>query len=145
MIKNILIKNTTIFDGISSSLFRNIDILLEGNKIKKLRKNISTSENATAINGSTFTVIPGLIDCHIHFRSWMPPLFFKFGVTTIRDVGNDPDWIISLREKEKNGDNSLPRIVCYGPLLDGVPAFWGTAWKGSVELDSLKKVREVTT
>ncbi len=144
MIKKSIIKNTTVFDGVNSSLLKNTDILLEENKIKKIGKNIVVDKEVSVINGSKFTVIPGLIDCHVHFRSWMSPLFFKFGVTTIRDVGNDPDWIIQLREKEKHGDNSLPRIVCYGPLLDGAPAFWGTEWKGSIELDSLETARKVT-
>lgn len=144
MSKALIIKNSTIFDGVNSSLLRNTDILLQDNKIKKIGKNIVADGTTEVIDGSKFTVIPGLIDCHIHFRSWMPPLFFQFGITTVRDVGSDPDWIISLREKEKNGDNSLPRIVCYGPLLDGVPAFWGTEWKGSVELDSLATARKVT-
>ncbi|MDP2637726.1 MAG: amidohydrolase family protein [Candidatus Levybacteria bacterium] len=145
MIKKSIIKNITVFDGISSSLLKNVDILLEGNKIKKIAGNISINQDVAIIDGSKFTAIPGLIDCHVHFRSWMPPLFFQFGVTTIRDVGSDPDWIISFREKEKNGDNSLPRIICYGPLLDGVPAFWGTEWKGSVELGSIERVQEVTS
>lgn len=144
MINEIFIKNATIFNGVNASLLKNTDILLEENKIKKIGKNIVVNGIAKIIDGSRFTVIPGLIDCHTHFRSWMSPLFFQFGITAIRDVGSDPDWIIPLREKEKNGDNSLPRIVCYGPLLDGVPAFWGTEWKGSVELDSLETARKVT-
>lgn len=142
--KNILIKNTTIFSGIDSPLLTNTDILTQGKLINKIARNISYQEK-TIIDGSRYTIIPGLIDSHVHFRPWMPPLFFQFGVTTIRDVGNDPDWIIPLREKEKNGDNALPRIVCYGPLLDGEPAIWGTQWKGSLELHSSKDVRKTLT
>ncbi|MBI4096430.1 MAG: hypothetical protein HY425_01805, partial [Candidatus Levybacteria bacterium] len=142
MAKKILIKNTVIFDGVNSALLKNADILLEENTIKKIGENISADGITKIIDGSKFTVIPGLIDCHVHFRSWMSPLFFKFGVTTIRDVGNDPDWIIPLREKEKSGDNSLPRIVCYGSLLDGVPAFWKS---GSIELSSSEDVRKATS
>jgi hypothetical protein len=144
MIRKTVIKNTTVFDGISASLLRNVDILLKGSRIQNITSNLAVDMYTQVIDGSKFTVIPGLIDCHIHFRPWMPPLFFQFGVTTVRDVASDPDWIISFREKERNGDNSLPRIVCYGPLLDGVPAFWGTAWKGSVEIDSLETARKVT-
>ena len=140
----ILLKNGTVFDGSASFLLRNTDILIENNRIKALGSNIPTDKNFEFIDASRLTVIPGLIDCHIHFRPWMSPLFFRFGVTSIRDLGSDPDWIISLREKEKNGDNTLPRIVCYGPLLDGVPAYWGTEWKGSVEIDSLKTAKEIT-
>ncbi len=145
MKKSFLIKNTTIFDGINTSLIKNVDLFIEDNKISTIGNSRKTNRSTATIDGSKYTVIPGLIDCHTHFREWMPSLFFRFGVTTIRDVGSDPDWIIPLREKEKRGDNSLPRIVCYGPLLDGVPAFWGTEWKGSVEIDSLETARKITS
>ena len=35
------------------------------------------------------TIIPGLIDTHTHFMRWQGPRYLAFGVTTIRDTGNN--------------------------------------------------------
>ena len=35
------------------------------------------------------TILPGLMDTHVHFGSWQGPLYLTYGVTTVRDVGND--------------------------------------------------------
>jgi imidazolonepropionase-like amidohydrolase len=48
----------------------------------------------------------------------MWPLFRQFGVTTIRDVGNNPDVIFGV-------SGGIPRVYACGPLLDGIPPFWG--------------------
>lgn len=67
------------------------------------------------------TVLPGLMDLHVHFMRWQGPLFLAYGVTTIRDVGNQQDWILARRaDCEKH---LWPRIYAFGPVLDGpVPA-----------------------
>lgn len=63
------------------------------------------------------TIVPGLIDAHTHFMRWQAPLFLAYGVTTLRDVGNDLAWILAQREQAKGG--ASPRILCVGPMLDG--------------------------
>ena len=35
----------------------------------------------------------------------------------------------------------IPRIYACGPLLDGIPPFWGTQWRGSVGLGSVEEAR----
>jgi cytosine/adenosine deaminase-related metal-dependent hydrolase len=52
-----------------------VDILLEGNAILEVGKNLAAGTNATAIDGSRYLAMPGLIDTHRHlwmsiFRSW---------------------------------------------------------------------------
>ncbi len=66
---------------------------------------------------SQSTILPGLIDTHIHFMHWQAPVFLAYGVTTVRDTGNDLQWIIRCREAWPQCLG--PRIVCLGPLLDG--------------------------
>lgn len=63
------------------------------------------------------TIVPGLIDAHVHHMQWEAPLFLAHGVTTIRDVGNDLDWILAQRELA--ADATCPTLLCVGPLLDG--------------------------
>ena len=65
------------------------------------------------------TLIPGLIDTHIHFMHWQGSVFLAYGVTTVRDTGNDLRWILQCREEWPS--QNWPRILCMGPLLDGNP------------------------
>ena len=70
------------------------------------------------------TLLPGLIDCHTHISDWMLPAFLAAGVTTVRDTGNDPAWILDRRERTRSDPMAGPDILCCGPLLDGDSAFW---------------------
>ncbi|MEE3259879.1 MAG: amidohydrolase family protein [Candidatus Latescibacterota bacterium] len=65
------------------------------------------------------TLAPGLIDTHMHFMRWQGPLFLAYGVTTVRDTGNDLQWILQRRREWPH--QPWPRILCLGPLLDGSP------------------------
>ena len=70
------------------------------------------------------TLIPGLIDAHVHVESWALPLFLKYGVTSVRDVHNDPAYILPLARADSPFG---PRIVAAGALVDGPGSFWKNA------------------
>ena len=86
--------------------------------------------------------VPGLIDAHIHLRAAgrigptaqvpvpavgggadLPALaarlhgFLYCGVTSVYDAGNDPAVILPLRQAERSGTLTSPRIFCTGSLL----------------------------
>jgi imidazolonepropionase-like amidohydrolase len=65
------------------------------------------------------TLMPGLIDTHMHFMRFQGPIFLAYGVTAVRDTGNDLQWILQCREEWPQ--QPWPRIFCLGPLLDGTP------------------------
>ncbi|MDE0130913.1 MAG: amidohydrolase family protein [bacterium] len=76
------------------------------------------------------TLIPGLIDAHVHMASWMVPALLAAGVTTVRDIGNNLDWILGLRSRLDADPRPTPRVRCCGPVLDGSHVNWPLLGEG---------------
>jgi len=77
-------------------------------------------------------VFPGvrLIDTHCHLEDWAAPMFISYGITTVRDTGNELNWILAKKEEMERPEALGPSILCCGPVLDGMPYFhpvisWG--------------------
>lgn len=62
----ILFKNVKVFDGKSDTLSASTLVLIVGNKIEKIAVEIALPEKATVIDGGGRTLLPGLIDAHVH-------------------------------------------------------------------------------
>ena len=89
------------------------------------------------------TVLPGLIDTHVHFMRWQGPQFLAFGVTTVRDTGNPLRWILDRRGEWE--DKRWPRILCLGPLLDGPAPVHEVVCRRCADLaDALVAIQETT-
>ena len=130
-----------IFDGRQTLVDH--AILVEGGIVSAVVPCDSVGETVTHYREQDCTVLPGLIDTHVHFMRWQGPQFLAFGVTTVRDTGNPLKWILDRRGEWE--DKRWPRILCLGPLLDGpVPAHEVVA-RPCVDLaDSLIAVQETT-
>lgn len=64
---NIIIKNGRVIDP-GSNTDEMLDILISGDKIKDIGKDIIPSKDETVIDAKGCLVLPGLIDMHVHFR-----------------------------------------------------------------------------
>ena len=104
-----------VFDG--TRALPNHAVVMENGVVVEVVPRDALSRNEPVWEEPDTTILPGLIDTHIHFMRWQGPLFLAFGVTTVRDVGNDLDWILQCRRTWP--DRPWPRIFCLGPLLDG--------------------------
>ena len=131
----VLFKNVSIFNGTEDRLYENHQVLVEGNTIKAISSSeIEAKSHATVIDGGGRTLMPGLIDSHVHFNLMLDggPLalenatweelgsyavyaaqeWLRSGFTTARDMGGMHQ---GLRRVIDKGLIAGPRLyVCGG-------------------------------
>jgi imidazolonepropionase-like amidohydrolase len=80
---------------------------------------VAVPPGATIVNAAGKTVMPGLWDMHSHFEQveW-GPIYLAAGVTTIRDVGNELEFIVAVRDAVAAGKGVGPRLLLAG-IIDG--------------------------
>jgi imidazolonepropionase-like amidohydrolase len=65
--QQIIFENVNVFSGHSEELMLNKNVLIEGNKIVSISSNpFDKQKDVLRINGSGKTLMPGLIDVHVH-------------------------------------------------------------------------------
>ncbi len=130
-----VIKAGKLIDTENGKVLENQLILVENDSIKAVGSNIAIPKNATIIDLSKATVLPGLIDCHTHVTmqpggDYYADIFRKTvvdyavtahiyakrtldaGFTTIRDVGSSAFLDVALKNAINNGDVPGPRMLC---------------------------------
>lgn len=132
----IVILGGRLIDGTGSDPVSDAVIIIEDNKIKAVSRkgDIKYPAEAKVIRTEGKTIIPGLIDVHVHVggspggcvssAEFTPDQFQKnllgyllCGVTTIRSVGDDTGMILKFREQERKGRLTSPRIFAVGPCF----------------------------
>ena len=96
-------------------------VLVENGLITDIIPKESVPQGVTAEWHEGCALAPGLFDCHTHIEDWMLPLFLSYGITTVRDMSNEPRYIFERREMMKPPLAAGPQILCCGPGLDGYP------------------------
>jgi len=139
--------NVRLLDGTGRDPIENTAIVIDGNRIKNVGPVTSYPDNTNVVDLRGLTVMPGLIDCHVHLGGLtidqpgkaigkvslkdMASFFFDYsrnyahrrrlaienGVTTIRSAGDHYPHIIRLRDKIAAGKLSGPRIFAPGPII----------------------------
>lgn len=136
VLPQVLIKNVHVWDGTSEGVTKKINVLVEGNLIKKVRASDSDANaDATVIDGNGGVMIPGLIDMHAHLCLQEGMLvgrdnydqmamgartaislqqYLEQGFTTARDVGCN---VLGVAKAVNNGLLPGPRIFPAGGFL----------------------------
>jgi imidazolonepropionase-like amidohydrolase len=135
--KPIVLRAARLFDGTSDSIVRNGVVVVRGNRIVAAGANIDVPANAQVIDLGDATLLPGLIDSHVHlteengdnyylqyFQSLMRHsaeqaiLATTFarktidaGFTTVRNVGASDYVDVGLRNAINNGWVVGPRML----------------------------------
>jgi imidazolonepropionase-like amidohydrolase len=91
-------------------------VVIAGDKIQAVGPTSKTQVPAGAqvIDAKGQAVLPGLIDMHSHTGRADGVLDIASGVTTVRDVGNDPDVLDAMKGWFDEGSAVGPRIVRMG-------------------------------
>jgi hypothetical protein len=118
-----LFKNARLIDSIADQPQDGASILVEGERIAAVESStFPAPAGATVVDLKGQTVLPGLIDTHVHSTLMdreSLPLFLAAGVTTARDVGGKLEKVLQLRTDLNSGAQLGPRLFVLGPLLDG--------------------------
>jgi imidazolonepropionase-like amidohydrolase len=121
--KVIVIVGATVIDCTGRPPLIDGVVVIEGNKIKAVGRKgqLLPPPGARVIEASGKTVLPGLIDMHVHYREWQGELFLANGITTVKDLGNPVEWISELGRMQAGGTLRGPRIFYVGNNLDAPP------------------------
>lgn len=135
-----LYENVRIFDGVSENLTAPMNVLIAGNRIKTVSSNpipIPKDSEVIVINGSGRTLMPGLIDAHVHLSfSGVTPaelmgpdaspaliqkkaaeqaqLMLMRGFTTARDMAGP---VLQVKADIDSGKAIGPRIYPSGAII----------------------------
>jgi imidazolonepropionase-like amidohydrolase len=140
--KTVYIRAGHLFDATSDNMRDNVVIQVVGDRIQSVApaESAQIPRGATVIDLSHATVLPGLIDCHVHldsradrydeiYRFKDTPFSKAFaavvharktleaGFTSVRDVGSLPFLAVDLRNSINEGLVPGPRIVASGPPI----------------------------
>jgi Tol biopolymer transport system component len=151
-----LIRAGALWDGLTPTLRYDQDILVQKNRIAWIRPHRAGSETQAErfIDASGMTVMPGLIETHIHpltlyqggqVGQWLP-LMLSYGLTTGQSVGGPLHQSIELRESLESGNLVGPRLFVSPPLWEGNRLFYHfartlrTPAVADVEISKAKKM-----
>lgn len=118
----------SLVDGKSEATRANVDIVIEGNRIRSVIPHDSRNHTGKVIDGSGLTAMPGLIEYHSHLqkdfgeaehRAWL-----SFGITTVRSPGNTPYEGVEDREANDAGVRIGPRIFTAGYLMEWMRVYY---------------------
>ncbi|MFN3943422.1 MAG: amidohydrolase family protein [Allosphingosinicella sp.] len=117
---------------------RNASVIVEGRRIVEVRDGFVDVPGARVVDLRDHTVLPGLIDMHVHLRGLDDRLQARLqapfrdyedeaytallharttllaGFTTVRDLGNEPRMVTTLRDVIEAGQFAGPTIVAAG-------------------------------
>jgi imidazolonepropionase-like amidohydrolase len=123
-LSSFVIRNARVFDG--EKVISNTNVVIAAGKIVAVDPNVQAPAGAQVIDGTGDTLLPGLIDSHVHI--WTRDVLasaLAFGVTTELDMfmrwREAKDW----KEQESKGTNEIADFRTAGTCVTS-PAGHGT-------------------
>jgi imidazolonepropionase-like amidohydrolase len=135
-----------VVDGYGGPPIHDGVVLISGDKIVAVgpKSEVPIPKGVTTISTAGMTVLPGLMDMHVHlmivghadYRHWDTTYMPRFrddvmpaaakqlllsGITTVRDLGARLEDILPVRDRIARGEIPGPRVFASGPFLQRAP------------------------
>ncbi len=121
----IAIVGGTLIDGTGAAPLPDAAVVIHNGRIVAAgpRSKIKIPKDAYVADAKGKTILPGLWDMHAHFEQveW-GPIYLAAGVTTVRDCGNEFEFITAVRDAIAQGQGLGPRILAAG-IVDGTSTY----------------------
>jgi imidazolonepropionase-like amidohydrolase len=120
--RSISVTANRMLDVERGTVVANAVIVIEGDRIVAVGPASSTATRGTVTELGDVTVLPGLIDAHVHLTLGGAPeanalATVRAGFTTVQDLGAVDHGNIRLRDAIGSGNVAGPRVVASGPWL----------------------------
>jgi imidazolonepropionase-like amidohydrolase len=152
-----------LWQGVKSPAIANAIIVIDNGQIVAVgpQAEVSLPPDIRVLDVGDRTIMPGLIDAHVHLLFTGGPysgqesrtatdsqalligarnayLAIKSGLTTVRDCGDRNYLSLILRDTIDGGGLVGPRMVCSGPVLTTTA---GQLWWNGIECDTVDELR----
>lgn len=119
----VAIVGATLEDSTGSPVLKDSVILIENGVIIAAgpRGQVPVPADASTLDASGKFAIPGLWDMHAHYEQveW-GPIYLAAGVTSVRDVGNEFDFIRTIHEElDRKQDPAIGPHLEFAGVIDG--------------------------
>ena len=119
------IRNVRIFDPHSKNLTPLSTVVVKGERIIEVRTGVESGpapSGEAIVDGEGGVLLSGLHDMHSHSGLGSGLFYLAAGVTSVRDMGNDNDFLADLMRRMEAGEIAGPRIVRNG-FIEGRSPF----------------------
>jgi imidazolonepropionase-like amidohydrolase len=113
-------RDVRLFDARHARVIAGQTVVIVGDKIAAVgpTATVQLPPGAEVIEGHGRTLLPGLWDMHVHLGQNDGLLDIAAGVTTVRDLGNDPDRVDAQARAWDEGRGIGPHVIAAG-IVDG--------------------------
>jgi imidazolonepropionase-like amidohydrolase len=115
------ITGATLIDGTGAAPVEDAAVVIHKGRIVAAgpRAKVKIPHGAQIVDAQGKTILPGLWDVHAHLEQveW-GPIYLAAGVTTVRDCGNELEFITAVRDAIAQGRGLGPRLLLAG-VVDG--------------------------
>lgn len=115
----VAIVDARVFDG--EAVLPRATVLLRDGRIEAVGADLAVPEHADVIEGQGRTLLPGLIDAHVHSWGGARADALRFGVTTVLDMFTDPRQLPAARAEREAGTQAAQADL------------WSAGWLATAE------------